>query len=808
MKKPSVLREGGILQRLLHWLLQPARIPLLFSVTVMCSMMYHFSPSYMFVWIPLSVVIHAVLFRLFDFVKAHPILGGIAYLGVGALFLAAASFMIDLGYSDAVFGPADRTGEMQFWVWFLTPQSVLITTYPGYVIALFVLFTFFISSIAYYFTFVRYRVLMSFVVMLFPFAFYAKENETMPILSIIILLFCYFAVMIFCRQAHAQDRAVVQTYEPGAESRLTQPEKKSPYAKVRPEILDNRFLEAAGIFLAAASILIFVIPKPTVVADRTVMDAMIDFSSLSNYLDDILNGFLDTSDGGSYTNQNYVRTLFYAQGDEPLNLRVRTFTDYHYASDSWSASEYDSPPALAWEDYPNIKGRFYSASNTQSPAELLELVRVAAEYEPALIEKWHLEPVLEADFDPDSYQKQLAVRAASYTVGVYPAPVHTTYAASSSGYGMPLYQNESDIIYRSDNVRYYMEAYELEYCSGSIADSDAAQALMAVSSPDTWHDFLSALFLAIPTEDTEHHKAVLLALRNYNSATEYAESVASETPESVRALAEQITEGLTTDYEKAIAIRDYLKYGDYTYSLDFRKTDADNVETFLFQNKTGVCYQFAGAMAELCRAVGLPVRYVEGYMMADRSQREGFNYQITTRHAHAFTEVYISGYGWMMLDATAPSNTEEQDNNGGVLVALQYSGLILFGAAVLLIVLFVWVIPYVREKRFRRRFRREMSAACVQEAFARLRKQWKADPARTARVLCEEQGAFLQLDLQELLAGFERTVYADQCPREAAERFYQVYCAAYDAYRPAVRRHRKEQRAARKRAAASAEAGA
>ena len=808
MKKPSFLREGSILQRLLHWLLQPARIPLLFSVTVMCGMLYHYAPSFMPLWIVLSVVIQAALFRLFDYVKVHPIIGGAAYIAVGALFLVLASVMIDYGYSDAVFGPKDPSGQMYFWVWFMTPQAVLITTYPGYVIALFLLFTFFIASIAYYFTFVRYRVLMSFVVMLFPFAIYAKENETMPILSIIILLFCYFAVMIYCRQAHAEDSAVVQTYVPHKPSMLSQPSKKSPYAKVRPEILDNRFLEAGGLFLAAASILIFVIPKPAVQADRTVFDAMVDFSTLSAYLDDVLNGFLDTSDGGSYSNMNYTRMLYYANGTEPANLRVRTFTDYHYDSDSWSASAYDMPSALDFSDYSQKGHYLYTVSYNQTPAELLELVQYAAQTDPNFAGKWGLEPLAEMHFDPSAYSRDLSVRAASYSTGIYPAPLHTTNIRSDTGFGMRLYQNQSDIIHRSDDTRFYMEAYSLQYCSESIAETDAAQLLMSAIPQEKWLRFLTDLFITIPSEDTGHHDAVLLAMSNYSSATKYAESVSSGTPDSVRQLAEQITEGMTTDYEKACAIRDYLQNGEFTYSLGFQKTDSDNVETFLFRNKTGVCYQFACAMSELCRAVGLPVRYVEGYMMGEPSTRPGFNYQISTRHAHAFTDVYLTGYGWMMFDATPASAGAAEDSGRGVLVTLQYSGLILFGAAVLLIIVLVWLIPTLREAHFRRKFRRELSAEYVQKGFARLRKQWKADPAKTARVLCGEQGTFLGLDLQPLCDGIETTVYADQCPKETAERFYQVYCAAYDAYRPAVRAHRKAQRAARKQAAASAKAGA
>ncbi|MBR3267690.1 MAG: transglutaminase domain-containing protein [Oscillospiraceae bacterium] len=781
------------MQRLLHWLLQPARIPLLFSVTIVSGMFYHYAPKFILPIILISIVIQAGLFRLFGYVRKHPLLGGAAYIAAGALFLFCATVMIRLGYDDAVFGPENANEQLAFWVWYLTPQSVLVTAYPGYTIALFILYTYFIATIAYYYTMVYYRVLMSFVVMLFPFAIYAKENETMPVLSILILLFCYFAVMVYCRQAHTEDSSVVQIYHPDTVSGLSAPAKRSRFAKVKPEVLDGRFLQSTGIFLAAASILILILPKPEVKADRTVMDNMLDLTALSSYLEDALNGFMDTSDGGNYSSKNLNRTLYHVRGSEPLNLRVRTFTDYHYASDSWSASDYDRIPNIDDSRYRMVMSYFFTASDEQSPAELVQLVQYAAQTNPEFAGKWHLEPLLQADAGEEDYYLGLDVLFASFSTGYYPAPLHTAGLVSVSNWGMRFKQNQSDIIFRytQDTDRIYREQYSLKYLSDRYANTDAAQALMSAVESWEWSSFLLDLRDVIPDDGSDYSKATDRAVKNYLSAVEYAQSVASETPEAVRELAMQITDGLTTDYEKAMAICDYLKNGEYRYSLGFRKSASDNVETFLFRNKEGVCYQFASAMAELCRAVGLPVRYVEGYMMSEREDEE---YVVKTTHAHAFTDVYISGYGWMMIDATAPSNTEDDQNRGGVILALQYSGIILFGIAMLVIVTVAWIIPAVREKQFRRRFRKAMDASSVQDAFARLRKQWKADPSKTARVLCEEQAAFLNLNLGDLLEGIEQTVYANRCTKETAERVYRIYCAAYDAYKPALKRKKKQNR--------------
>ena len=283
----------------------------------------------------------------------------------------------------------------------------------------------------------------------------------------------------------------------------------------------------------------------------------------------------------------------------------------------------------------------------------------------------------------------------------------------------------------------------------------------------------------------------------------------SHTPREVRQLAESLTAGLSSDYEKAMAIREHLKYsGEYQYSLDYQIVPGDNVKTFLFQNKTGVCYQFASAMAELCRAAGLPTRYVEGYAMSQPDERliggSEWDYVITTEHEHGFVDVYIAGYGWMMMDATAPDLMPAAQSKSNVLSTLQYSGLILFCIALAVLLVACKLLPLIRERLFRSRCRKLRNAEAVQAMFERLRKQWRADPAETARMLCEKQGAFLQTDLSDLLSGFEQTVYADRCTPEAADRAYDCYCRAYDAYRPAVKRQRKAARAARRMKPASA----
>lgn len=128
-----------------------------------------------------------------------------------------------------------------------------------------------------------------------------------------------------------------------------------------------------------------------------------------------------------------------------------------------------------------------------------------------------------------------------------------------------------------------------------------------------------------------------------------------ELPDRVYNLADQITAGSKTKYEKLKAIETYLVQ-NYTYSLDPQKLPkgADFIDNFLFETKTGYCTSFATAMVILSRCVGIPTRYVEGYVVrCDEADSEG-NYLIRNSSAHAWAEAYIEGVGWIPFEATAP----------------------------------------------------------------------------------------------------------------------------------------------------------
>ena len=62
--------------------------------------------------------------------------------------------------------------------------------------------------------------------------------------------------------------------------------------------------------------------------------------------------------------------------------------------------------------------------------------------------------------------------------------------------------------------------------------------------------------------------------------------------------------------------------------------------------KAGVCQDFAHILIVMLRMLGVPARYVSGYICPNKNGMRGEG------ATHAWVEVYIPFYGWLGLDPT------------------------------------------------------------------------------------------------------------------------------------------------------------
>ncbi|MCU1617008.1 MAG: Transglutaminase-like enzyme predicted cysteine protease [Frankiales bacterium] len=121
---------------------------------------------------------------------------------------------------------------------------------------------------------------------------------------------------------------------------------------------------------------------------------------------------------------------------------------------------------------------------------------------------------------------------------------------------------------------------------------------------------------------------------------------------SIGQLVGSLTDAAATPYDKVVAIESYFtdSANGFSYSLSTAPgTSSDNLVNFL-TNKRGYCEQFAGAMAVLVRAAGIPARVALGYTPGSR-QTDGSRI-VTSHDAHAWVEVYFSDLGWVPFDPT------------------------------------------------------------------------------------------------------------------------------------------------------------
>ena len=135
----------------------------------------------------------------------------------------------------------------------------------------------------------------------------------------------------------------------------------------------------------------------------------------------------------------------------------------------------------------------------------------------------------------------------------------------------------------------------------------------------------------------------------------------AQVSDATRFLAQQITAQADNDFDRASALCTYLqRHFTYTHAQNIPPAGSDFVSWFLFEEQAGYCTSFASAMAVLGRAVGLPTRYVEGYVAlpdADNIAR------VTQENAHAWVEVYFNGFGWLAFDPT-PGTGFAPDGSG------------------------------------------------------------------------------------------------------------------------------------------------
>lgn len=715
----TVEKGASFAKKMLGKLADPV---LIYAVISLTAIMYHFYDKLAVQYCGASLVLGFLLFRLFDFINIHRLIGGVCYVAAWGLTFTAVRECISIGSRDYGIG---------FALWFFTPQTAMDYN-QWYSNAIFLLFGVFMCSVIYYFTRIRYRLFMNFLVFIIPFLIYGKEYEKMPTHFIILLAAGFIVLLFYCRQL-GEDKKTI--------------------------IVDRRgIISSAAVFTVIFTVVSSVVPKPEVKEDRTGLETMFSAESFTDKLVAMLTGYRDTTGGAQFRRINSETILFLAKADEPLRLKNATFSNYGYGNDSWTA---DKPDSVYTENYENLP------IELPLTGELTEALMYVARNDSEFAEAYGLTEFLDKElYSPE--RKEMTVISVYQQSKSAPVPQFAEKLISSSSDDEISGTLTGLLFNRGESFR-RTEEFTFEYCTDEYFASEVNYSFINRLGESDYYEMLkSAELIALKLyseekngadeESLRYHEILEREFENYKdyvrSLTDYGSS------EKIRELAEEITEGLSSDYEKARAIEAYFYLNGYIYDLNYVKSATENVENFLFHTKRGVCYEYATSMVLLARALGIPARYCEGFNMSQQSINEkyGTNYRITTMDSHGYPELYIKGFGWMSFEPTVTDSVAAVEEQESASALLARAGIMLFGAAVIVLA-FILMYPWLRHRLFlvlSRKRSPDKTASAAMYMICRIYGITAVNTSEEASAIVRKRSG---ADISELVRLFDKSVY-------------------------------------------------
>ena len=741
-----------------------------YTVLIMTALMYHYrdrdtvksdNQGYFFAvgWGICTIFIGWIMFRIFDYMKKHNFIGFFIYTALVIVFGAGVRAAINTG----------RENYPVLWgLWFLTPQDSLEYNF-WYVTAFYLLFVLFMCSVIYYFTRIRYRIFMNFLIFIIPFSIYGKEYEKMPTLFIILLAVGYILLMVYYRQLT------------DTETTLFVERRKSwkPIAVY------------AVIFAAAAAIF----PKPVVEADRSILETLIDADQFTDRLNAMLDVFRDTSTGDQFRSNEDQTIIYEVRAEEPLRIKTATRSTYDFENDQWSIEDMDSRFSTQAGHTPVDIGAHMGIAGA---------VLEAASLDSGFAEKYGLTEFVKSGLEEPEimeakFYSMSAIVGMSEGTDMAPVPQFAISMTDCSRKGEVVrlrggtvysvdthFATDEKFTFQYDADTFFMSTVNNEFVA-KLAECDYQQLLLDAS-------YILDLNLTDSSSGDYKQKQSYIDLDYYlyEDYQKYLLDYGNRT--DIKALANEITRGCETEYEKAKAIESYFYNNDYVYDLKYRKKKGENAADFLFTTKTGVCYEYATSMVLLARAAGIPARYCEGYNM---TQHEGgrfvkdTDYTIRAKDLHGFPELYIKGYGWASFEPTITdieaADTEKESTTTDM---LSRAGLFILAGA-LLVLLFAFVYPKLSHKWFIYRGRKRLPRDTVIAVMHRICKVYGIENVNTSKeaaaLVHEASGA----DIADTAELFDRTVYGDApVSEQEKEMAMNDYISAYDMFRESRKRRR------------------
>ncbi len=139
----------------------------------------------------------------------------------------------------------------------------------------------------------------------------------------------------------------------------------------------------------------------------------------------------------------------------------------------------------------------------------------------------------------------------------------------------------------------------------------------------------------------------------------YVNSVFTQVPET--GLEQLKEECETLEFEDIEEIKEYVvntlsENTSFYMDVESLPEGKDFISWFLYEKKEGYATHYAAAATMMFRVLGVPARYVVGYVAPEdifTMQSDGsYLAVLEDDNAHAWTEIYVSGVGWTVVETT------------------------------------------------------------------------------------------------------------------------------------------------------------
>jgi transglutaminase-like putative cysteine protease len=134
------------------------------------------------------------------------------------------------------------------------------------------------------------------------------------------------------------------------------------------------------------------------------------------------------------------------------------------------------------------------------------------------------------------------------------------------------------------------------------------------------------------------------------SAPEYWDSIAESHFVRFTPLLMGLTEEMSLDrHRDPLSLLHHINTGIY-YAFRYvpDSTTVDSPIDVALESRSGVCQDYAHIMLALVRRMGIPCRYVSGYLFTRRENND----QSADDASHAWVEAYLPDLGWLGFDPT------------------------------------------------------------------------------------------------------------------------------------------------------------